>query len=79
MTTAGMTYPERRSAAIALAAAYSGWGRPPTPEGVAPTWRIVWLPRTYGRKPCSARVPNTPTLDAEQAAKERRQNREKFA
>jgi len=68
-----MTYAERRAAAIALAAAYNGWARPPTPEGKPPARRMV----IYGRRRW-AFVPNTAALDAEQAARERRQDRIAF-
>lgn len=66
-----MTYAERRAAAIAMAAAYDGWGRPPTPEGKPPMRRLLHLgPRRW------AIVANTPALDEEQRANERRQDRE---
>lgn len=85
-----LTYPERRAQAIALAAAYEGWGRPPRPEGLHWIWPIRTMPRWQAlriigthRTPKPDRygyvqIKDDLQLRAYFDAKEKRQNREKF-
>lgn len=86
----GLTYVERRSQALALAAATDGWGRPPRPEGKPWVWAKRYLPHSQavhilGRHAVPppdqygfVTIEDSLRLRAYFEAKEKNQNREKF-